>query len=103
MKHTPGPWRVDPDLRQDMEWNNHIYGADDMAVCFMAHSDGKDDERDQANAHLIAAAPDGYALAESIVRWYENAGDSDPDQESPGSIKLWRQAKAFLAKARGEA
>ena len=29
-----------------------------MAVCFMAHSDGKEPARDLANARLIAAAPD---------------------------------------------
>ncbi len=58
MKHTPGPWHVDPDPRPNMEWNNHIYAANGLAVCFMAHSDGKADERDQANARLIAAAPE---------------------------------------------
>lgn len=49
-----------------MEWNNHIYSADGLAVCFMAHSDGKDDERDEANAALVAAAPDLLAALELV-------------------------------------
>ena len=93
MKHTPGPWRVDPDPRQDMEWNNHIYGADDMAVCFMAHSDGKDDERDQANARLIAAAPELLGALEAACRLdYFNEHNA-----------LAKQARSAIAKAKGEA
>lgn len=57
-KHTPGPWYVDQDERPGMQWNRHIHSQTaDYAVCFMAHSDGKDPARDEANANLIAAAP----------------------------------------------
>lgn len=65
-KHTPGPWFVDEDQRPDMEWNRHIYGPDGLAVCFMAHSDGKDVARDEANAALIARAPDLAAEVERL-------------------------------------
>jgi len=65
-KHTPGPWRVDEDTRPGMAWNRHIYGPDGNAVCFMAHSDGKDVERDEANAALIARAPDLAAEVERL-------------------------------------
>ncbi len=51
---TPGPWHVDPDDRRDMSWNRHIMSGPSMAVCFMAHSDGKDPERDEATARHIA-------------------------------------------------
>ena len=103
MKHTPGPWHAEKHVSMGQElfavFSEGVHKAPDGIFLGTAGTQPES----QANARLIAAAPDGYALAESIVRWYENAGDSDPDQESPGSIKLWRQAKAFLAKARGEA
>jgi len=64
-KHTPGPWRVDEDSRPGMAWNRHIYGPEGLAICFMAHSDGKAVERDEANAALIASAP---TLAAEVER-----------------------------------
>lgn len=72
-KHTPGPWSVDEDTRPGMEWNRHIYGPDGLAICFMAHSDGKATERDEANAALIASAP---ALAAEVERLREIARDA---------------------------
>ena len=51
---TPGPWHVygnDP-------WNMTVNSSVDNRVCFMAHSNGLNDERDEANARLIAAARD---------------------------------------------
>lgn len=96
MRHTPGPWHVDPDPRPDMEWNNHIYGADGMAVCFMAHSDGKDDERDEANARLIAAAPDLLSALEAVEQAYSN-------RHSPQHrTACLMQAQAAIKKAKGE-
>lgn len=65
-KHTPGPWHVDEDTRPGMAWNRHIYGPDGNAVCFMAHSDGRNVQRDQDNAALIASAPDLAAEVEEL-------------------------------------
>lgn len=66
-KHTPGPWSVDPDDREGMEWNIHIVAKDDrdMRICFMA-SNGPV----EANAHLIAAAPDMLAILQRIAVSY---------------------------------
>lgn len=57
-KHTPGPWYVDEDMRPGMSWNRHIHSDRNTTICFMAHSDGKAEEMDEANARLVAAAPD---------------------------------------------
>ena len=54
---TPGPWSVDPDPREGMEWNRHIIDFDFNRVCFMAHSGGNSPSTDEANAALIALAP----------------------------------------------
>jgi hypothetical protein len=61
----PGPWRVDADNREGYEWNNHIVSATKphMTICFMAHTKREDgNETGEANARLIAAAPELYRL-----------------------------------------
>ena len=65
--HSPSPWHVDPDDRPQMEWNNHIYSADGLAVCFMAHSNGRNRQRDEANAALISAAPELLMACEAAL------------------------------------
>ena len=50
---TPGPW-----LANGEPWNLIVWSAADNRVCFMAHSNGLDDDRDVATAELVAAAPD---------------------------------------------
>lgn len=52
-KHTPGPWTVDGPTTNQIVWSDQ-----DNRVCFLAHSNGLNDERDKANGRLIAAAPD---------------------------------------------
>ena len=57
---TPGPWRLDGPV-----WNNIVRTDSETRVCFMAHSNGLNDDRDIANAALIAMAPD---LAAEVIR-----------------------------------
>lgn len=51
-KHTPGPWMVDGPPHNQIVWSDA-----DNRVCFLAHSGGRDNERDIATGRLIAAAP----------------------------------------------
>ncbi len=61
-KHTPGPWEVrqhtgsDGELGPNDDWS--IYGPGDKWICH----EGGYNENVQADAHLIAAAPEMYAL-----------------------------------------
>ena len=48
---TPGPWRTD-----GPPWNQTVWSSEDNRVCFMAHTNGLDDERDISTARFIAAA-----------------------------------------------
>ena len=89
MAATQGEWRVEQDFRIGMEWNRHIYCGVDRAVCFMAHSDGKDPARDEATASHIANLSPSTALAliEAVqkaerVAWYDwTPCDSDADRD----------------------
>ena len=46
---TGGPWRVDGE-----PWNQIVWSGAENRVCFMAHSNGLDDDRDIATARFIA-------------------------------------------------
>lgn len=74
--HTPGPWAIDRDDRPGMAWNNHIVQADrpHMAICFMTHSGRADNSECEANARLIAAAPDLLEALEGLAPILDNDG-----------------------------
>ncbi len=50
---TPGPWHFDGPV-----WNQIIWTYGENRLCFMAHSNGLNDDRDIANARRIARLPD---------------------------------------------
>lgn len=69
-KHTLGPWHVDEDTRPGMQWNRHICSDAGTTICFMAHSDGKDEQGDEAKARLIAAAPEMLGMLQWCESWF---------------------------------
>ena len=106
-QHTQGPWYVGTEFSDQ---GRHIYAAQKVR-----HEDGDewhpliactdDDERLvnwQANAVLIAAAPD---LLEALQDAYEILGISypltEPDSDKRGVVLS--KARAALLKAKGEA
>jgi hypothetical protein len=98
---TPGPWHADADTRPGWEWNWHIMEGPDSPnrVCFMANT-SPDMEKAEANARLIAAAPDMFEALESLNAHWNGEGDYDnsPDDEE----RLQQKVTAALAKARGD-
>jgi hypothetical protein len=90
-KHTPGPWRI-----HGCEAGQPICAIGDRVIC--------DQDKDEvavvrynaadceANARLIAAAPDLLAALEQVARASEDCGDmNDID---------WNGLRAAIAKAR---
>jgi len=103
-KHTLGPWSIFTD-----EKHKHNAGieADGFSIICIGYPDeklamddsgvhGRTEEEAQANARLIAAAPDLLEALEAIM-------DSDL-WEWNGSAAFWLQdkVKAAIAKAKGE-
>lgn len=75
VKHTPGPWIVDPDSPTD------ISPADDLrlgiaSICHADEAGGRWEfgEQSKANAKLIAAAPDLLRCLEQYVKACEFQG-----------------------------
>ena len=102
-KFTPGPWiGAGPSFGDAKprwidciitQWEDD-YG-DVVGICDFQLK--QYDEEQEANAHLIAAAPDLYEALERMVGWVDDwrEGKKHPYDD-------WEFAKAALAKARGE-
>lgn len=87
-KFTPGPWRRYNGPLMRSIWSDRNRGKDESAVAQICGPRQYDEESD-ANAHLIAAAPDLYEALEGIL-----------DEVSPENIS---RALSALAKAIGSA
>lgn len=82
-KHTPGPWNYGQESIDPEWWIVTIKGGLIVAnVNARAHQ--------EANARLIAAAPDLLRVAELLVSWLD---------EDEGAHKLCDTARAAIAKA----
>ena len=119
-KFTPGPWEwCDSYSEYTDQKTQSLVGNDgyDSILCCDGESNSPPclGETGEANAHLIAAAPDLYAELETLVAELEtlwDEGETDDldlyemeDLEQKQEAKLLANietAKAALAKARGE-
>ena len=94
--HTAGPWHVGTANGTAV---NHAIMADDMVIgraMAFGHPVGIGwHENSEANARLMAAAPDLLAALEVIVKFL---GDGP---ELPPGLKLYERAQAAIAKAKG--
>jgi hypothetical protein len=89
-KWTPGPW----DKIVHGERESRVGANTLLAIVYS--TDFRDRENQEANARLIASAPDLYNALEKIVRFCELNG------YVPGIRGLIEPARAALASARGE-
>ena len=91
MNHTPGPWFVstEPDRDEDGSVGPNVYDCDGGVFAVM---EGEPETIAQpwreADAHLIAAAPDLLAALELFLRWW---GESRDIYEA--AVKAGRKAR----------
>ena len=90
--HTPGPWDVEP------KGSRHfVDGADGLTVAYLDRAGVRERSEIEANARLIASAPELIEALEAVL----------PDLEhyvathGPGPDKRLAIARAANAKARG--
>lgn len=92
-KHTPGPWRVaeamDGTMTEVMAGEIYIAPAVWQASAVW---DRQQSER-EANARLIAAAPEMLSLLQELI---------DIEGPQPGTSAWAEKVRATIAKARGE-
>lgn len=89
-KFTPGPWQwvgIGDEIYVETEHTKYIASLKKYGYL--------SEETQEANAHLIAAAPDMYAVLELLI---------ETEHQRHGYHPAWLDnARAALAKARGEA
>jgi len=72
MKHTPGPWKAEQ-VRNDWKVTSDDYGRIVTRICY---PDPKVDTTVEADARLIAAAPEMYETLKAIAGRFD-ATDCD--------------------------
>lgn len=91
-QHTPGPWRVWRD--QDPKEPFQICGMESDFICEIS---GINTNR-EANARLIAAAPELFHMLDTLVNLHDglaDAGEGITDQD-------WAEARNVIAKSKGQ-
>ena len=90
-KHTPPPWTITPPDATWGWWWVHT------AACDLTISG----DRAEANARLIAAAPETLAMLKEVLPHLEDYFGKEYGDDPPENDLLAR-ARAVIAKARGE-
>jgi len=93
-QHTPGPW----------VWSGKVLDSAHGRIFDHAKYEGMwfaayDDERDKANAHLIAAAPD---LLASLVEMEEMLHGWMQDNTGLRELDVLERCESAIAKAKGK-
>lgn len=108
VKHTPGPWEMQPDQRHhedEMPITAHGPGGPVVCTVWPMGEDFDEPEDDStwqpvnmlANARLLAAAPDLLAALEFIVN-----DVPEPGEDAQLTTDGYNRACAAILKARGE-
>lgn len=93
-EHTPGPWTIE-EYGDDDAPALVIHKDSESRVCFMATPGSHGDPaKIEADAHLIAAAPDLLAALQALA-------DADAEDLLDGTSEVWQWASAAIAKAEG--
>ena len=101
-KYTPGPWRIGEYLIGQHAWEDRpdydraIYGHDQVKIAVMEqwYKDGGESE---ANARLIAAAPELLEACQAAFRLL-----NDPDADEFQAVAVTNALAAVLVRAQGE-
>jgi hypothetical protein len=103
-KHTPGPWKAQP--REGIEGQWEVVSACKIGWLIAAAAPDIDGDPDEANARLIAAAPE---LLEALEHLAAIAGTGLLHRQSldkQGMVELFEEARAAaraaIAKVKGD-
>ena len=95
-KHTTGPW-----ITFRCEDGMEVLTKDAESICVVKHyGDPYDSKREEANARLIAAAPELLALMQDVLPILESMDHQREEGDEP--MPLIDQVRATIAKATGK-
>lgn len=94
-KHTPGPWTANKVTGLVTPTNNP-----DKDIC---HAFGQRNLGEgEANARLIAAAPDLLSIVDELLRWAESVEGTSVSAGVVRDGEIFCAARAAIARATGE-
>ena len=70
-KHTPGPWKVDPNYPHDIQTESGVIEIATTSIALSGGLPAKYEDR-KANARLIAAAPELLEALQDAVEYLKN-------------------------------
>ena len=94
-KHTPGPWRAESNVGRGA-WIGNAFTNEWAALAC-----GNSDERAQANADLIAAAPELLAEYKRAIGHLRSFADAAPMDATAETAAILYCADRLIAKAEG--
>lgn len=99
-KHTPGPWSLSEETHRDGLRSKLIHGMPEgmLAIVRVEHQGAYYGD---ANARLIAAAPDMLDALQHLSSVYEHIWVKMSDGEMAIVKGAWEVAEAAIAKAEG--
>lgn len=92
-KHTPGPWREE--FVSDKTWHKGVYDVNGNEVALVKVKSALTAQRRDADARLIAAAPDLLDALKTCLLIVEHLAS----ESAPSTIA---EARAAIAKATGD-
>lgn len=101
MRHTPAPWHYSEEVSR--HGTRLVFGPDNHLVADAGRVHQRTDVETEANARLIAAAPDLLKKLETAIAWIEGLPDRInvmlDDPSTPMTHELLPQLRAAIAKA----
>lgn len=103
--HTPGPWKA----LEYNELSGFVLVSDNAEIAHIHESNHSNPDTGKANARLIATAPDLLEALEQLLADHPvlrthpiGAPNSRARHAHEGAIRAYDNARAAIAKARGE-
>jgi len=103
--HTPGPWHIGGNGSASAHGVTRVWATDRAAVCIIAtrqQMGANTSPEMDANARLIAAAPDLLEALERFAYECRAAASMDHGLSQADCLRIAKHAKAIIARAKGE-
>lgn len=96
MSHTPGPWTLLDDQTFSTLGDKRVAGANKISPAIVFGGLGEETE---ANARLIAAAPELLEALKEVTDWLASQRDFELNNALPEEYAAVENARAVIAKA----
>lgn len=101
-KWTPTPWNTSYWIEQPNNRHKPMVVAGGVTIAIMHPAPVCQMSECEANAHLIAAAPELYEALEWAMNFVDQVRVENPAPKGGGEDIAYEEARAAIAKARGE-